>query len=238
MLLKDYISGLKEEHKSIFFSGIASDSKKVKKNNIFFAIKGTNENGNNFINDAIRKGASVIVSEKKFHKKKNNIVFLHVSNVRKLLSKISFKIAKVRPNRLIAVTGTNGKTSVSDFYYQILNLNNINVASIGTNGVKYKNKKKNLKNTTIDAIQLSLILKDLKKNKINNVVMEASSHGLDQNRLDGLLFDIGLFTNLSHDHLDYHKNMKRYFKSKLYLFDKLIKKKGNILQMLQFHRKA
>ena len=229
MLLKDYISGLKEEHKSIFFSGIASDSKKVKKNNIFFAIKGTNENGNNFINDAIRKGASVIVSEKKFHKKKNNIVFLHVSNVRKLLSKISFKIAKVRPNRLIAVTGTNGKTSVSDFYYQILNLNNINVASIGTNGVKYKNKKKNLKNTTIDAIQLSLILKDLKKNKINNVVMEASSHGLDQNRLDGLLFDIGLFTNLSHDHLDYHKNMTRYFKSKLYLFDKLIKKKGNII---------
>ena len=163
MLLKDYISGLKEEHKSIFFSGIASDSKKVKKNNIFFAIKGTNENGNNFINDAIRKGASVIVSEKKFHKKKNNIVFLHVSNVRKLLSKISFKIAKVRPNRLIAVTGTNGKTSVSDFYYQILNLNNINVASIGTNGVKYKNKKKNLKNTTVDAIQLSLILKNLKK---------------------------------------------------------------------------
>ena len=70
MLLKDYISGLKEEHKSIFFSGVASDSKKVKKNNIFFAIKGTNENGNNFINDAIRKGASVIVSEKKFHKKK------------------------------------------------------------------------------------------------------------------------------------------------------------------------
>ena len=229
MLLKDYISGLKEEHKSIFFSGIASDSKKVKKNNIFFAIKGTNENGNNFINDAIRRGASVIVSEKKFHKKKNNIVFLNVSNVRKLLSKISFKIAKVRPNRLIAVTGTNGKTSVSDFYYQILNLNNINVASIGTNGVKYKNKKKNLKNTTVDAIQLSLILKNLKKNKINNVVMEASSHGLDQNRLDGLLFDIGLFTNLSHDHLDYHKNMGRYFKSKLYLFDKLIKKKGNII---------
>ena len=81
-------------------------------------------------------------------------------------------------------------------------------------------------NTTIDPIRLSKILNNLKKQKIENVILEASSHGLNQNRLDGLLFDIGVFTNLSHDHLDYHKTFKDYLNSKLYLFKKLLKKKG------------
>ena len=130
---------------------------------------------------------------------------------------------------MLAVTGTNGKSSIADFYYQILNLNSKKVASIGTLGIKYEDKKKTITNTTSDPIQLSSILKDLKKKKIEYVIMEASSHGLKQNRLDGLLFDIGIFSNLSHDHLDYHKNMKNYLKSKLYLFDQLIKKNGNII---------
>ena len=94
---------------------------------------------------------------------------------------------------------------------------------------KNKDKKKNITNTTLDPIKLSQLLVNLKEKKIEYVILEASSHGLEQNRLDGLLFDIGIFTNLSHDHLDYHKNMKDYFKSKLYLFEKLIKKKGNII---------
>ena len=98
------------------------------------------------------------------------------------------------------------------------------VASIGTIGVRYQNKKKKLTNTTLDPIQLGKILKNLKKKKIEYLIMEASSHGLKQNRLDGLLFDIGIFTNLSHDHLDYHKNMKNYLNSKLYLFNQLTKK--------------
>ena len=72
---------------------------------------------------------------------------------------------------------------------------------------------------------MSLILKNLKKKRIEFVILEASSHGLKQNRLDGLNFDIGIFTNLSHDHLDYHKTMKNYFSSKLYLFERLMKKK-------------
>ena len=81
----------------------------------------------------------------------------------------------------------------------------------------------------MDPIQLSEILKDLKLKKIDYIILEASSHGLKQNRLDGLLFDIGIFTNLSHDHLDYHKSMRDYLNSKLYLFEKLIKKKGVIV---------
>ena len=229
MLLKDYIPSINKRYNKIFFSGISADSSKVKKDNIFFAIKGNKFDGNNYIDLAIKKGAKIIVSNKKINKKRENIIFLHFSNVRKLLSEVSYKIINTKPKKIIAVTGTNGKSSIADFYYQILNLNYKKVASIGTIGVKYKGKKKSLNNTTLDPIQLSFLLKNLTKKKIEYLIMEASSHGLKQNRLDGLSFDIGIFTNLSHDHLDYHKNMKDYLQSKLYLFDRLIKKKGNVI---------
>jgi len=229
MYLKDYIPKINKKYKKVFFSGITFDSSKVKKNNIFFAIKGKKFDGNNYIEKAIKQGARVIISEKKIFKNYNNIIFIHTSNVRSLLSKISYKILKDKPKKIIAVTGTNGKSSIADFYYQILTLNRKSVASIGTIGLRYKNKKKFLTNTTIDPIQLSLILKFLKKNKIENVILEASSHGLKQNRLDGLIFDMGIFTNLSHDHLDYHKTMKDYLNAKLYLFKKLVKKRGDVI---------
>ncbi len=229
MQLKDYIPNIKKKYKGVFFSGISFDSSKVKKNDIFFAIKGNKFDGNNYIDIAIKKGAKVIITGKKFRKKKEGIVFLYSSNVRKLLAKVSYQILNKKPKKLIAVTGTNGKSSVADFFFQILNFNSKKVASIGTIGIRYENKKKALDNTTLDPILLSSILKNLKRKKIEYVILEASSHGLEQNRLDGLLFDIGIFTNLSHDHLDYHKNMKSYLKSKLYLFKELIKKKGNII---------
>ena len=229
MYLKNYIPKLKKKYSKILFTNISFDSSKVKTNDIFFAIKGEKYDGNSYINHAIRNGAKVIVTQKKIVKKKDNIIFLHSSNVRKLLANISYKIFSKRPKKLIAVTGTNGKSSVADFFYQILDLNKKKVASIGTIGVKYLNKKKIISNTTLDPIRLSSILNDLLKKKIEFIIMEASSHGLKQNRLDGLLFDIGIFTNLSHDHLDYHKDMNSYLKSKLYLFEKLIKKKGQII---------
>ena len=142
---------------------------------------------------------------------------------------MAFAIYKNKPSNLIAVTGTNGKSSIADFYYQILELNKRKVASIGTLGIKTKNYIKNVSNTTLDPIMLSKTLDKLKKEKINNVILEASSHGLKQNRLDGLKFKIGIFTNLSHDHLDYHKTFKDYFKSKLYLFENLLKKNASII---------
>ena len=229
MLLKDYIPYVPKRFSKINFSGIAFDSLRVKKNNIFFAIKGKKFDGNNFISHAIKKGAKVIISEKKNQKKNSNIVFLHSSNVRKLLAEVSYKIFDKKVKKLVAVTGTNGKSSIADFYFQILKLNSKKVASIGTLGLKYKSKIKNLINTTSDPIKIGSILKDLRKKKIEFVIMEASSHGLEQNRLDGLKFDIGIFTNLSHDHLDYHKNMKDYLNSKLYLFKHLIKKRGDVI---------
>ncbi len=229
MLLKDYIPKLGKKYSDVSFSGISFDSSKIKKNYIFFAIKGNKFDGNNYINEAIKKGAKIIISEKKIVKKKSNVIFLYSSNIRKLLAETSYKILDKKPKKLIAVTGTNGKSSIADFFFQILDLNSKKVASIGTIGIRYKGSKKFLTNTTLDPIQLSSILKNLKRKKIEYVIMEASSHGLKQNRLDGLLFDIGIFTNLSHDHLDYHRNMKSYLESKLYLFKKLTKRKGNIV---------
>ena len=229
MLLGNYFTNIDNSKKKIFFSGISFNSKDIKKDNIFFAIKGNNFDGNKFISIAIKKGSKIIISEKRITNPQKDILFIHTKNIRKLLAEIAFKIYKNKPNNLIAVTGTNGKSSVSDFYFQLLKLNKIKVASIGTLGVKSKNIRRNLQNTTIDPIRMGQILSKLKSQKINNVIMEASSHGLSQHRLDGLKFSSGIFTNLSQDHLDYHKNFKEYFKAKQYLFENLIGKKGNVI---------
>ena len=234
MLLGDYFHNIKDKYKKKFFSGISFNSSQIKKNYIFFAIRGNNTDGNNFIFSAIKNGAKIIITEKKIDRLKNGILFIQTKNIRKLLAKISFKIQNKIPKNIIAVTGTNGKSSVADFYYQILDLNNKKVASIGTLGVKSKNFKINLLNTTIDPIKLAKILNNLKKRRVDNVIIEASSHGLDQNRLDGLIFNTGIFTNLSQDHLDYHKNLENYLKAKLYLFENLIKKKEMLYVMMRY----
>ena len=238
MFLKDYIPGVKKKNSKLFFSGITFDSSKVKRNNIFFAIKGNNFDGNKFIPIAQKKGCRIVVSEQKF-KKKNKGIIIHTKNVRKLLAEVSFKIYQNRPKNLIAVTGTNGKSSVSDFYYQILKLNNKKVASIGTLGVKSDSINRNSSQTTIDPINLAKTLSELKQRGVRNVIMEASSHGLEQNRLDGLRFSLGIFTNFSQDHLDYHENLSNYLKAKLYLFKNLIKTNGDIItdeKLLEFNK--
>jgi len=229
MIIANFIKGIELKYKNHYFSGICFDSSKCKKDNIFFAIKGTKVDGNKFINHAIQKGAKTIISNQKFEGIKKNILFIKSSNVRKSLSEFAYTTHKDKPQNIIAVTGTNGKSSVADFYFQILKLNKKKVASIGTLGIKTQNYIQKVSNTTIDPIALSIVLNKLKKKGINNVILEASSHGLKQNRLDGLKFKTGIFTNLSHDHLDYHKTLNDYLNSKLYLFEKLLQKKANII---------
>ncbi len=229
MLLGNYFHNINKKYKNFSFSGISFDTKSIKKNNIFFAIKGNNIDGNKFIPKAIKKGSKIIVTENKPNQFQNGILYINTKNIRKLLAETAFKIYNKKPKNLIAVTGTNGKSSVADFYYQILKFNHKKAASIGTLGVKSKSINLNLSNTTIDPIKLAKILSKLKNQKIENVIMEASSHGLKQNRLDGLKFNSGIFTNLSQDHLDYHKNLKNYLKAKLYLFENLISKRGNVI---------
>ena len=194
MLLGKYFHNINKDYKNFYFSGISFDTKNIKKNNIFFAIKGNKVDGNKFISNAIQKGSKIIITEKKVNHLQNGILYIHTKNIRKLLAETAFKIYYKKPKNLIAVTGTNGKSSVADFCYQILRLKNKKVASVGTLGVKSKNINLNLSNTTIDPIKLAQILNKLKSQKIENIIMEASSHGLKQNRLDGLDFKLGIFT--------------------------------------------
>ena len=229
MLIGKFFKKINLKYKEHYFSGLSFNSLTCKKDNIFFAIKGNEKDGNKFIKDAIKNGARTIVSNQKFEGKINNILFIKSKNVRKLLSEIAYSALRDKPKNLIAVTGTNGKSSIADFYFQILKLNKKKAASIGTLGVNTINSKKNISNTTLDPIKLSSYLKKIKKKKIENVILEASSHGLKQNRLDGLEFKTAIFTNLSHDHLDYHKSFEDYLKSKLYLFEKLVRRNSNVI---------
>jgi len=175
MLLGNYFHNINKNYKNFSFSGISFDTKNIKKNNIFFAIKGIKFDGNNFIPKAIKKGSKVIISEKKIKEFKNGILFIHTKNIRKLLAEVSYKIYKNKPKNLIAVTGTNGKSSIANFYYQILKLNKKRVASIGTLGVKSNILNLNLSNTTIDPIQLGQILTKLKNQRINDVIKIAEA---------------------------------------------------------------
>ncbi len=229
MLLEKLIKNHQSIRKRVKIKGLAIDSKRVKKGYIFFAIKGNRVNGEKFINEALRNGASVIICSKNCKFKKKNTIIIRTLNVRNLLSEISSKFYKLKPKNIIAVTGTNGKTSVADMFYQILNLNNIPVASIGTLGIKLKNKLIKSKLTSPDTITLHQTLEKLKEKKIDNVIIETSSHGLHQKRVNHVNFKAGIFTNFSQDHLDYHKTMNSYFESKMLLFKKIMSKGKKII---------
>ena len=165
MLIGSFLKNINRQFRNRYISGLSFNSADCKKDYIFFAIKGTKSDGSKFIDDAIKKGATTIVSEQKFEGIKNNILFLRSNEVRKLLSELAYRIKKDKPKNIIAVTGTNGKSSIADFYFQLLNLSNKKVASIGTLGIKTKNNLKKVSNTTLDPIGLSKILTDLKKKK-------------------------------------------------------------------------
>ena len=229
MLIGELFKIKNKKIRNHFFSGLSFNSNSCKKNFIFFAIKGNLQDGNKYIDEAIENGARTIIHQKPFEGFKGEVLFLSYKNIRKILASTSFKFYNKIPNNIIAVTGTNGKSSVSDFYYQILKINNVSVGSIGTLGIKFKNKLISLNNTTLDSLNLSKYLSILKKKKIDNVILEASSHGLKQHRLDGLNITSAIFTNFSHDHLDYHKNLKNYLNSKLYLFNSLLKKNSLLI---------
>ncbi len=229
MLLKNLIKDIPADKRNIPVSGIASNSKDVKKNYIFFAIKGHKINGEKFIQDAVKKGASVIICSKQCKFNYKNIQIIKTNNIRYMLSDISSKFYKFKPTNIIAVTGTNGKTSVADIFHQILRINKLPVASIGTLGVKYNDRRIKTDLTSPDTINLHKYLNFLKKKKIDNVIIESSSHGLDQKRLHHINFKGAIFTNFSQDHLDYHKNMKSYLNAKLILFKQILKKHSKII---------
>ena len=229
MLLKNLIKNVPRNKKNINISGLSINSEKIKKNYIFFAIKGNKINGERFIKKAIDKGATVIICSKTCKFQHEKVLIIKTNKIRLFLSKIASRYYKLRPKNIFAVTGTNGKTSVADIFYQIMRIHNIPVASIGTLGIKYNGKiiKTNL--TSPDTITFHKNLHFLKMKKINNVIVESSSHGLDQNRLHHINFKGAIFTNFSQDHLDYHKTMKSYLKAKLILFKEILKNRSSII---------
>ena len=205
----------------INLSGIQTHSKLIKDGNLFVAIDGNHENGENYIDEAIDNGASAILTSNKDIKKKN-IPIIFDQNPRKRLSKLSKLFYPGSPKNICAVTGTNGKTSTVDFLYQIWKLLGFKAASIGTLGVKSKDFNIQTNNTTLCPIQLHKILNKLSKLKISNLAIEASSHGIDQNRLDQIILESACFTNLGSDHMDYHKSISDYSKTKFKLFNDIL----------------
>jgi len=228
MLLKNLIRNLKPEVAALKIKGISFDSRSTKKGDLFVSIKGNKFDGNDYINQATSKGAKVIVHSRPI-KKNKKVTFIKFKDTRNILARLSTRYYKNKPKNIIAVTGTNGKTSVSDFFYQIFTLQKKKSGFIGTLGFR-KNKSLKRRNlTTLDSLTLNKDLDETKRSGINNVIIEASSHGLKQKRLDFLKVKVGIFTNLSHDHLDYHKDMKDYFNSKLLLFKNLLSDKGTVI---------
>ena len=165
MLLKNLINNLSEDKKDIKIKGLSANSKEIKNGYIFFAVKGSKNNGEKFIKEAINKGASVIVCASNCSYENKKILVVKSKNIRNFLSEVASRFYKLKPKNIIAVTGTNGKTSVADLFYQIFSINNIPAASIGTLGIKYKNKIIKTGLTSPDAILLHKYLQILKKKK-------------------------------------------------------------------------
>ena len=164
MLLKKLVTNCPRHLKNIKISDLTSDSREVKKNSLFFAIKGKNYDGSYFVNEAIKKKAAAIISSKKI-KHKNSII-ISDKKIKKLLPDVCKKFYHDRPSNLIAVTGTNGKSSIAEFYRQMMLINKKKVATIGTLGTIINSKKNLSYLTTPDIISLYKILQKLKKKKL------------------------------------------------------------------------
>lgn len=198
---------------------IRIDSRKVQENDTFIAIKGYKDDGHNYIEDAIKKGAKKIIAEHG----KYSVETLIVDDTKEYLKEyIKNKYKKIiNKITIIGITGTNGKTTISYLIYNALNSLGIKCSMIGTLGY-YKNKKiQDLSNTCPDIATTYELILDSYKSDYKYIVLEASSQGLKEGRLYGIEFDYAIFTNLTHDHLDYHKNMQDYLSSKQILFSSL-----------------
>lgn len=213
--------------------GISADSRAVRAGYLFAALSGAKIDGSKFIESAIENGAVAIVVQKGTAKPLNenldwsNVVWIESENPRAVLSAVAAEYYHTQPETILAVTGTNGKTSTVTFVRQILQKMGFYAASLGTlglQGVEISTKSASM--TTPDPVQLHVQLAEMVELGVTHVAMEASSHGLHQHRLDGVKIFAGGFTNLTHDHLDYHKTKEDYLKAKARLFSEVIRDGG------------
>lgn len=223
MRLCDLLPGATDDTRAI--AGVALDSRAVRPGFAFFALAGAKADGNEFIDKAVAQGATAIITEKV----PDGWPYTHVAcvvvpNARKAVARAAAIFYPRQPKIMVAVTGTSGKSSVADFTRQIFEHCGYDSASLGTIGVIARGQADYGALTTPDPISLHHRLDALSHAGIDHAVMEASSHGLDQYRLDGVRLKAAAFTNLGRDHLDYHATMDDYFHAKMRLFCDLLPK--------------
>ena len=207
--------------------GITADSRSVKPGDIFVAIAGGKADGLGFVDPALAAGAVAVLSERKPDRSlPAAVTVVRVGNARRTLALAAAKFYPRQPQMIAAVTGTSGKTSVAAFTRQIWSALGHRAASIGTIGIVSPQRETYGSLTTPDPVALHRSLDQLASEGVTHLAIEASSHGLDQYRLDGLRIAAGAFTNITRDHLDYHPGFEAYFAAKLRLFKELVEPDG------------
>ena len=208
---------------------MTNDSRKIEKGGVFVAISGMEFDGHKFIDKAIANGANTIVVTQDTQKIEG-INYIKVEDARIALAQISNVVCDFPSQKLrvIGVTGTNGKTTTASMISHILENLDSQCTNIGTNGTFIAGEKYETPNTTPEICEIDKILKLSADKKIDNAVVECSSHGLYLHRLDGIEFDVAVFNNLSIEHMDFHKNMDNYFDAKMILFENAKKKIVNV----------
>jgi UDP-N-acetylmuramoyl-L-alanyl-D-glutamate--2,6-diaminopimelate ligase len=202
-------------------SGVTADSRAVSKDFVFIAVPGVRADGMLFAEMAVEKGASVVLGERA-PDAPLPAAFVKICDARAALSKAAALFHARQPATIAAITGTSGKTSVASFTRQIWATLGLQAAALGTTGVVKPSGATYGSLTTPDPVTLHRTLDELAGEGVTHLAMEASSHGLDQRRLDGVRLSVAGFTNLSRDHLDYHPTIEAYLAAKMRLFDTLM----------------
>jgi UDP-N-acetylmuramoyl-L-alanyl-D-glutamate--2,6-diaminopimelate ligase len=203
-------------------TGVTADSRAVKPGFLFVAVPGTKADGLRFVPQALAGGAAAIMAESAPQQVAAEVAVVKIPNVRRALALAAARFYPRQPRTIAAVTGTSGKTSVAAFTRQIWAALGHAAASIGTVGVVSPQGETYGSLTTPDPVGLHRTLDALAQEGVTHLAIEASSHGLDQHRLDGVRAMAGGFTNITRDHLDYHASLEEYLKAKLRLFDALL----------------
>lgn len=206
-------------------TGFAIDHRKVAPGTIFGAFQGTRFNGEDFIPAAISAGAIAVVARREASV--DGAVHLSAAEPRRLFAELAARFFRPFPETVVAVTGTNGKTSTVEMTRQLWRMSGIHAASIGTLGVTTANDQVTTGLTTPDVVTFLANMAGLAREGVSHAAFEASSHGLAQYRTEGLPVQAGAFTNFSRDHLDYHQTMDDYFAAKMRLFDEVIEADGS-----------
>ncbi len=229
MLLKDILYGVSlsavSGNTNVLVNAIAFDSRKVGLDDVFVAIKGTVTDGHKFIEQVVAAGAKAIICEELPSAMVNGVVYVEVDNGNKALAIMASNYYgnPSKNLKLIGITGTNGKTTISSLLYQLFKKAGFKVGLISTIKIMVDDNVYTTSHTTPDALTINYHMHLMNEVGVEYCFMEVSSHGIHQKRTEGLVFAGAIFTNLSHDHLDYHKTFAEYRDTKKILFDKLPK---------------